>query len=62
MQDRTGRTALHYAAMKSNNAILKMLLEAGADAGIADGRGKKATDSSIDKGGALAEEMRKLAG
>jgi len=38
-QDRSGRTALHIAAFKSNENLVKLLLDHGADASVVDQNG-----------------------
>ena len=40
--DAVGRTALHYAALKSHEGCIRLLLDANAKAGAVDSKGKTA--------------------
>lgn len=44
LQEDSGRTALHFAAMNENSAMIRMLLDHGADPCIRDEMGRSARE------------------
>ena len=58
-QQQGGYTALHSAAQHGNEALVEVLLSAGASPSLADGQGKDAAQHAEDKGHrVLSERLR----
>lgn len=48
LQENSGRTALHFAAMKENARMIQMLIDHGADPSIRDDMGRSARDYTCE--------------